>query len=121
MTARRKILFLQRRPPHGTIYALEGLEAVLIFCSYEQEISLLFLDDAVYSLKKGQDTSELGTKNFSSSYRVLFDYGVERVCVDEKSLNLRGLTKEDLIIDVEVVTDQEIINLMNDQDVILPF
>lgn len=121
MTKRRKIMFLHRKAPHGTIYALEGLEAVLIFCSYEQEITLLFMDDAVLSLKKGQDTSELGTKNFSSSYRVLYDYGVEKVYVEKNSMEQRGLTLKDLIMDVEVITEDEITGLMNDQDIILPF
>jgi tRNA 2-thiouridine synthesizing protein C len=119
--ARKKFLFLHRKAPHGTIYALEGLEAVLIFCSYEQEISLLFMDDGVFSLMKDQDTSELGTKGFSSAYRALDDYGVARVCVDKESLELRGLSKKDLIIDVKGMNPQEIAELMNKQDVILPF
>ncbi len=118
---KNKFLFLLRKAPHGTIYALEGLEAILVFCSYEQEISLLFMDDGVFSLEKGQDTSELGIKNFSSTYRVLEDYGVTRVCVDKESLEIRGLGKKDLLIDVEVMNDQEIADLMNKQDVILPF
>ena len=118
---KRKVLFLHRKAPHGTIYALEGLEAVLVFCSYEQEIYLLFMDDGLFSLKKGQDTSELGTKDFSSTYRVLYDYGVTRVCVDQESLEITGLSTKDLIIDVEVINDQEIADLMKRQDVILPF
>lgn len=121
MRKKRKIMFLHRKAPHGTIYALEGLEAVLIFCSYEQEITILFMDDAVLSLKKGQDTSELGTKNFSSSYRVLYDYGVEKVYVEKNSMAQRGLTLKDLIMDVDVITEEEIADLMNNQDVILPF
>ena len=121
MTEKRKILFLHRKAPHGTIYALEGLEAVLIFCSYEQKISLLFMDDAVLSLKKGQDTSELGTKNFASSYRVLYDYGVDKIYVAKNSMEQRGLTRKDLIIDVEIIAEKDIAGLMNDQDVILPF
>ena len=114
-------MFLFQKAPHGTIYALEGLEAVLIFCAYEQKITVLFMDDGVYSLKKGQDTTELGTKEFSTTYRVLDDYGVERVCMDRKSMADRGLRPEDLIVDVEFLTEEEIIVLMKEQDVILPF
>jgi tRNA 2-thiouridine synthesizing protein C len=121
MANRRKIMFLLQKAPHGTIYALEGLEAVLIFCAYEQEITVLFMDDGIYSLKKGQDTTELGTKEFSATYRVLDDYGVTRVCVDKASMGIRGLRPEDLIIDVEFLTEEDIILLMKEQDVILPF
>jgi len=51
----RKIMFVNRKAPHGSIYAYEGLEVILIFGAYDQEISAVFLDDAVLSLKKGQD------------------------------------------------------------------
>ncbi len=110
-----------RKAPHGTIYTYEGLEALLIFCSYEQSITLVLMDDGVYALKKGQDTSELGTKEFSTTFRVLEDYGVERIIADKTSLEERGLTVEDLIIDVEVLDFPEIMALMKEQKVILPF
>lgn len=118
---KKRIMFLNRKAPHGSIYALEGLEAVLIFCAYEQEITVLFVEDAVYSLKKGQDTSELETKNFSATYRVMDDYGVERAGVCRESLAERGLAQDDLIIDVELLDPDEIMDLMKNQDVILPF
>jgi len=121
MAEKRKILFLMRKAPHGSIYALEGLEAVLIFCSYEQTITVAFMDDGVYSLKKGQDTSELGTKEFSRTFQVLEDYGVERVCVEKRSLEERNLTPEDLVIPVEILTEKELRELLGKQDVILPF
>ena len=121
MAEKRKILFLMRKAPHGSIYALEGLEAVLIFCSYEQSITVAFMDDGVLALKKEQDTSELETKEFSRTYQVLEDYGVERVCVDRASLQERSLTPDDLVIPVEVLSAEEIRELMEHQDVILPF
>ena len=121
MSKKRKIMFLLRKAPHGSIYAMEGLEAILIFCSYEQEITAVFMDDAVFSLKKGQDTAELGTKDFAPTYRVLDDYGVERVCVGRESLEERGLTTDDLIIDVDLLSEKEIVTLMKRQDAILPF
>lgn len=121
MSKKTKMTFLMRKAPHGTIYAYEGLEALLIFCSYEQSINLILMDDGVYTLKKGQDTTEIGTKEFSTTFRVLRDYGVERIIVDKTSLIERGLTKEDLIIDVEVLEASEIIAIMKEQKVILPF
>jgi len=118
---KRKILFVNRKAPHGSIYAYEGLEVKLIFGAYEQELSAIFMDDAVYALKKGQDTSELGVKEFSTTFRVLEDYGVEKIYVDRKSLEERGLTLDDLVIQPEVVEEDQIIKIMKSQDVILPF
>ncbi len=119
--APRKIMFVNRKAPHGSVYALEGLEVILIFGAYDQEISAVFMDDAVLSLKKGQDTSELGTKDFSATFRVLEAYGVENRYVEKESLEQRGLTEEDLIIDVEVVDQAVLREVMGKQDVLLPF
>jgi len=119
--APRKIMFVNRKAPHGSVYALEGLEVILIFGAYDQEISAVFMDDAVLSLKKGQDTSELGTKDFSATFRVLEAYGVENRYVEKESLEQRGLTEDDLIIDVEVVDQTVLRELMGTQDVLLPF
>lgn len=119
--APRKIMFVNRKAPHGSVYALEGLEVILIFGAYDQEISAVFMDDAVLSLKKGQDTSELGTKDFSATFRVLEAYGVENRYVEKESLEQRGLTEDDLIIDVEVVDQTVLREVMGKQDVLLPF
>ncbi len=121
MSKKKKITFLMRRAPYGTIYAQEGLEALLIFCTYAQSITLILMDDGVSALKKGQDTTELGTKGFSNAFRALEDYGVERVIVEEVALKERGLTTEDLIIEVEVLDSDRIIAFMKEQDVVLPF
>jgi tRNA 2-thiouridine synthesizing protein C len=119
--APRKIMFVNRKAPHGSIYALEGLEVILIFGAYDQEISAVFIDDAVLSLKKGQDTKELGTKEFSTTFRVLEAYGVENRYVEKESMEQRGLTEDDLVIDIEVMDRKTIRKVMGEQDVLLPF
>ena len=48
----KKFLYINRRAPHGTIYAHEALEVVLIGAAFEQDISLAFIDDGVFQLKK---------------------------------------------------------------------
>jgi tRNA 2-thiouridine synthesizing protein C len=116
-----KIMFVFRKPPHGSIYAYEGLEAVLIMGAYEQDISLVFIDDGVYAIKKGQDTSELGVKEFSVTFRALEGYDIEKLYVDRESMESRGLTVDDFIVEPEVLTTQEIAKLMQEQDVLLPF
>ncbi|RMD70226.1 MAG: sulfurtransferase complex subunit TusC [Gammaproteobacteria bacterium] len=117
----KKFMYLNRRAPYGTIYALEGLEVVLIGAAFEQDVCMVFMDDGVYQLKKGQDTSELEVKNFSPTYKALEMYDVERLYVDRASLEARGLTEDDLVVPVEVLSTEEITELMEQQDVILNF
>ncbi len=114
-------MYVNRKAPYGTIYALESLEVVLVAAAFEQDVSLIFLDDGVYQIKKGQDTNGIGVKNFSPAFRALEGYDVEKLYVEKESLVSRGLTEEDLIVPVKLVDRKEVGELMEDQDVILTF
>ena len=116
----KKIMHVIRRAPHGTIYSYEALETVLIMAAYDQDISMAFIDDGVYALKREQDTSDIEIKGYMKTFTALEDYDVEKLYVDRHSLEERGLTEEDLIVDVEVLDSAEIGRLMSEQDAIVP-
>lgn len=118
---RTKFLFIFKRAPHGSIYPYEGLEVILVMAAYDQAITALFTDDGVYCLKKGQDVSGVGVKEYSKTFKVLEPYGVEHLYVDAEALASRGLTEGDLITGVEVVDKEEITRVIREQKVILPF
>jgi tRNA 2-thiouridine synthesizing protein C len=117
----KKFMYVNRKAPYGTIYALESLEVVLIAAAFEQDVSMAFLDDGVYQLKKGQDTQGVGMKNFSPTYRALEGYDVEKLYVEAESLAERGLSEDDLLVPVEVMSREALAELMDEQDVILSF
>jgi tRNA 2-thiouridine synthesizing protein C len=132
----KKFLYVNRRAPYGTIYALESLEVVLIGAAFDQDVSLLFVDDGVFQIKKDQDTNQgSGFKNFSSTYKALGDYDVNKLYVEKESLEERGLTIEDLMdltyededddwaekSSIRLVSRAEVKTLMEEQDVILSF
>ena len=97
MSEVKKFLYINRKAPYGTIYALESLEVVLIGAAFEQDVSLAFLDDGVYQITKGQKTEEVGMKNFSPTYKALGDFDVNKIYVEQESLDARGLTLDDLL------------------------
>ncbi|NTW49070.1 MAG: sulfurtransferase complex subunit TusC [Chlorobiales bacterium] len=115
----KKIMHVMRRAPHGTIYSYEGLEMILIMATYEQDLSIAFIGDGVYALKKEQDTAGIGIKGFAKTFRALEGYDVEKFYVDRVSLEERGLTEDDLVLDVEVLSSEEIGKLMREQEVII--
>lgn len=135
MSTTKKFLYVNRKAPYGTIYALESLEVVLIGAAFEQDVSLAFLDDGVFQLTKGQKTDGIGIKNFSPTYRALGDYDVTKLYVEKESLAERGLTADDLqeIMyededddweekpSLRFVTRAEMADIMADQDVVLSF
>ncbi len=115
----KRFMFVNRKAPYGTIYALECLEVVLISAAFDQDVSVVFLDDGVCQLKKNQDTSDIGMKNFSKTYGALDDYDVEKIYVEKESLEARGLTADDLVIPVEILAASELRDIMAEQDVVL--
>ena len=115
----KRFMYVNRRAPYGTIYALECLEVILVAAAFDQDVSVVFLDDGVCQLKKNQDTADIGMKNFSKTYGALDDYDVEKIYVEKESLDARGLTADDLLIPVEVLSTVDLREIMAQQDVVI--
>ena len=128
-------MYVNRRAPYGTIYALEGLEVALVGAAFDQDVSMAFIGDGVFQLKNGQDTSDSDMKNFSPAYRALGDYDITRLYVEKESLDERGLSLGDLMTltwedeaedwneksSIHVVSRLELTEILEKQDVILNF
>ena len=135
MSETKKLLYINRKAPYGTIYALESLEVVLIGAAFEQEVALAFIDDGVYQICKGMDTKGIGMKNFSPTYNALGDYDIKTIYVEKESLDARGLSVDDLLKltwededddwaekdSIHVVSSAELAEIMDGQDVVFSF
>ena len=135
MSEIKKFMYVNRRAPYGTIYAWESLEVVLIGAAFEQDVSMAFIDDGVYQLTKGQDTTGLEMKNFSPTYSALGDYEVTKIYIEKESLEERGLTLDDLQHltwededddwaekdSIKLVSRAEMVQIFADQDVFFNF
>ncbi|MFW2373528.1 MAG: sulfurtransferase complex subunit TusC [Gammaproteobacteria bacterium] len=135
MSEIKKFLYINRKAPYGTIYAWESLEVVLIGAAFDQDVSLAFIGDGVYQIAKGQDTTELGIKNFSPTYSALGDYDINKIYVEKESLEARGLTVDDLMKltwedededwaekdSIQILPAKELAEIMDQQDIVLSF
>jgi len=131
----KKFLYLNRKAPYGTVYALESLEVVLIAAAFDQDVSLAFVDDGVYQILKDKNTSGINMKDFSPTYNALGDYDITKLYVEKESLLERGLSEDDLMDivyededddwaekpSVRVVSRAEMAELMETQDVVFSF
>ncbi len=131
----KKFMYINRKAPYGSIYALESLEVVLIGAAFEQDVSLAFIGDGVYQLTKNQNTDGIGMKNFSPTYAALGDYDVNKIYVEKESLEERGLTLDDLqhLVwededddwaekdSIRLVSRAEMADILDEQDVTLSF
>jgi tRNA 2-thiouridine synthesizing protein C len=125
-----KLMITVRKAPYGTIYVQEAIEVMFIMASFELDLSVVFLDDGVYALKKGQDSRDLGIKSFSASLGALADWDVKNVYVDGESLQQRNIALNQLVsvgedddtgdtVYPKVLSTDELKAMMHQQDSIL--
>jgi tRNA 2-thiouridine synthesizing protein C len=129
----KKFMYINRKAPYGTVYALESLEVVLIGAAFDQDVSLAFIGDGVYQLTKGQKTDGIGQKNFSPTFAALGDYEVTKIYIEKESLEERGLTLDDLqhLVwededyaekdSIRLVSRAELADVLDEQEIVLSF
>ncbi len=81
-----------RKPGTLRDYLRTGITGViLISAAFEQEDCMVFMDDGVYELTKGQKTDGIGMKISRLPIR-LGDYEIKNIYIEKESLEERGLT-----------------------------
>ena len=119
---RKKLLFIHRHAPYGSSLAKDGLDAILAASAYDQNISVLFMDDGVFQLLKQQSATEIHQKNFSAMLPALSLYEINSIYVHAESLPRRQITKDELILDgVQLIDSSAISSLLTQQDQLLSF
>ncbi len=114
MSEEKNVVILLRQPPHGTLYPVEGLRMTVAVSGDFEPITLV-INDAVFAFLKDVD-------------KTMYDMHIDfiknidlDIFVDKKSLDERGLTKDDLIDKVEVKEHGEILKMIADSTVTIPF
>ena len=97
----------------------EVLDQVLISAAFDQHVSLLLLDDAVYHVHKDQLNDKTASKDIGAIYRSLELYDIENIFVEQESLVYRGLIVDDLLIPVSLLNREEITTTLNSFDFVL--
>ena len=119
---RKKLLFISRHAPYGTSLAKEALDAILAASAYDQDLSLLFMDDGVFQLLSTQDPKDLEQKNFAAMLPALILYEIEKIYVHLESLQARQIAINELVLDgAQIIDSAAIGNLLALQDQLLSF
>ncbi len=111
-------LFVLSKPAHSGAYVQEMLDIILITAAFDQQVSILLLDDGVFHLKKGQVPETVGVKDISAIFRALEIYEVNTIYIERESLQERGLKPVDLCLPVQEFYRRDIAGLMKSFDVV---
>lgn len=115
------VAVLMRKAPYGSVYTAEGFRTIMGVAVFEMDISVVFVDDGVYALVKGQNPEKLDMKPLGDGFPMLLDFGVKKFYVHDESLANRGLTTEDLVISVEVVDGAQVAEILAAASKVVPF
>jgi tRNA 2-thiouridine synthesizing protein C len=115
----KSFLFVLNSAAYSGCDSQESLDVILIAAAFEQEVSLLLLGEAVFHLKKSQNTQGQSGKNIGLIYRSLALYDVENIYVEQDALIQQGLNQDDLLLPVSELNKPEISALMQKFDFVL--
>jgi len=115
----KSFLFVMQTPAYSGNKVQEVLDEVLITAAFDQQVSLLLLDDAVFHLKSKQQSAAVTGKDIGAIYRSLELYDIESIYVEQESLNYTGLSESDLLIPITLITRQELPTLLKGFDFVL--
>lgn len=116
-----RLLFIHTHAPYQDFRAQETLDAILTASAFDQDITVLYMADGVYQLLARQDSVLLGQKPPDAATRGLHFYDINSVYAAETSLQMRGLSADDIVgsfgdTRVQTLTDTEIQTLFHQQD-----
>lgn len=110
----KNFLFVLRKPSYNGLYVQEMIDIILTTAAFEQNVSVLLLDDAVFHLKTGQTAK----KNTATLFELLETMDVTDIFVESESLSERGLTPEMLTQSVQMKTRATICKFMSQFDTV---
>ncbi|MBW8185458.1 sulfurtransferase complex subunit TusC [Shewanella nanhaiensis] len=117
----KKLTIIFRRAPHGSPHGREALDLALLSASFEQEVSLIFVDEGVLNLVKAQQPELIGAKDFIATFGALPLYDIDTILACEASLQEYGLANAELTIAPSIVTPSTIREQLASADEVLVF
>ncbi len=118
----KKLLFISRHAPYGSSLAKDALDAILAASAYDQQLSLLFMDDGVFQLLANQAPGNIGQKSFAAILPALPLYEINSIYVHYESLVKRQIKINELVIEsIQIIDSTAICSLLAEQDQLLSF
>lgn len=101
-----------RTAAHGQASGREGLDAILACSALTDEIAVLFLGDGVYQLLSNQQPAAVLGRDYAPTFKLFNLYDIEQVYICRESLLERGLIRDQLLLPAELVSREQIRELL---------
>lgn len=116
--AKSMLVICQHAPWSGSM-AKETLDLVLAGGAFDLPISLLFLEDGVFQLIQNQQPQSIEQKDLTANLQALPLFGITELLVVEQSLVSRGLTTQQLLHPVKLISQESLSSLLPHYDIVM--
>lgn len=110
----KNFLFVLRKASYDGLYVQEMIDIILTTAAFEQTVSVLLLDDAIFHLKSNQTAH----KNTATLFELLATMDVTEIFVEKESLETSGLNPQMLTQKIQMKTRATICEFMSKFDIV---
>ncbi|WP_444998156.1 sulfurtransferase complex subunit TusC [Aliikangiella sp. IMCC44359] len=89
-------------PPFGMINGKEGIDLALVCTAFDQNVYLIFSDEGIFHLLNNQNTEYFNDKNHDKLLKAIEFYDIDKIYVEQESLQRHQLVATHLIDKVEL-------------------
>lgn len=115
----KKYLLIMQQSPYQSSLALEALEFALALGAFNQDVTLLFVEQGILQLLPQQHAELISYKNYTKAYEGLSLFDINAVYISKDSLHDYKYEVQDLLIRPQVVDALGIKTLMDTHDIVL--
>lgn len=117
----QQVVFITTRSPWSGAAAAASADVLMTAAVFEQPVTVLFCGDGVWQLLAGQDGDGLELKTLARIFPAFELYDIRQIKVAQSSMAERALQPADLVVDVELVTDEQVRALIADSKAVFVF
>jgi len=118
---RKKTLLILRRAPYGDGLTRAALDVALAAAAFEQDISVLFMDDGVWQLLPQQHANAIDSKSVQRTLASFGLYDINTFYVEEASLAARNLSPTLLEGPIELIAGDKLASFLDSHEQLLSF
>lgn len=116
-----KIALLFSKAPYGDNFGKEGLDVLLSLSNYTEDLVVIFVDDGVYQITKGQQPNPALYKDSSKLFKLLELYDIESIYISKSAMTDRNLSSTDFVLDAQPLENEQISALLDSCTIKLTF
>lgn len=115
----KKYLLILQQAPFANYNATEGIELGLALSAFEQTVSLLFIESGVLQLVNDKQTGLIQNKDPTKVLAGFDLFEIKQVYAEQSALLKYRLGLSDLMCKPEVITDQNIADIIAQHEIVL--